>query len=45
MANYQLYARILRLWHLDDHPSFRGDKEMRRIVGEVVYPDRSLVWC
>ena len=46
MANYQLYARILRLSHLDHHVSMAIDgPKLRVIVAEVIYSDRTLVWC
>lgn len=46
VANHQLYARILRLSHLDHHVSMAIDgPKLREIVAEVIYSDRTLVWC
>lgn len=49
MKNYELYARILRLFtdHEEDSERRRlpGSQSMREIVCEVVYIDADLVWC
>lgn len=45
--NYQLYARCLRLWFMCDHPSMDWHNQcaMEGVVRDVIYPDRTLVWC
>jgi uncharacterized phage protein gp47/JayE len=45
--NYQLYARCLRLWFMDDHPGadWHNHCAMEGIVRDVIYPDRNLIWC
>lgn len=46
VANHQLYARILRLWFLDDQAGdWHGKCAMEGIVRDVIYPDQALVWC
>lgn len=46
-SNYQLYARVLRLWLISDHPSFdwHGNCGVEGIVRDVIYPDPALIWC
>lgn len=44
--NYQLYARCLRLWHIEPASSdWHNRCAMEGIVRDVIYPDRQLVWC
>lgn len=51
-TNYQLYARILRLFNdFEEHcrlcglQSGQDGDSMRKIVRDVIAPDLSLVWC
>ncbi len=47
MSDYQVYARILRLHHLSNHPSMTVDQNhnMAEIVRKIIMNDRTLVWC
>lgn len=52
MNNYQLYARVLRLFtDFEEYCRICGMQSgqdadgMRNIVRNVIYPDHSLVWC
>lgn len=52
MKNYQLYARILRLFtdfelecQLRAVQSGQACDGMHEIVRTVIFPDRTLIWC